>query len=176
MRLLRNGSLLVLLAVWLAGGAAFAADGDKFAEPSLGDFPAELRAAQKAGKAGVMLMFEVADCPYCVRMKRKVLSRDDVQTYFHKHFAVLSVDALGDASIIDFAGHETTEKAYARALKIRGMPSFVIFGLDGGELARFAGVARDSEEFMQLGRYVVDGHYKSLPLERYSRTTQPGKK
>jgi len=174
MRLLRHGFLLVLLMTWLA--AAYAADGNKFAEPSLGDFPAELKAAQKAGKLGVIMMFEVEGCPYCLKMKQQVLSRDEVQAYFQRHFAVFAVDFFGDLPITDFAGQATTEKAYARALKIRGMPSFVIFGADGRELARLAGVTKDSEEFMQFGRYVVDGHYRTLSLEQYYSNIQSGKK
>ena len=175
MQLLRSTVLFLTLAAWLAGAYA-GGDGEKFSEPSLGDFPAELKAAQQAGKSGVMLMFVIEDCPYCRKMKQQVLSRDDVQAYFHEHFAIYTVDARGDSSITDFSGRETTEKNYARDLKIRGMPSFVIFGPDGGEVARFAGVARDSEEFMQVGRYVVGGHYQTQSLEQYCAATQSGKK
>ena len=175
MRLLRGTILLLTLAAWLAGAGAVAADAEMFSDRSLGDFPAELKAAQEAGKAGVMLMFEIEGCPYCRKMKQQVLSRDEVQEYFHEHFAIFSVDARGDFPITDFSGRDTTEKDYARALKIRGMPSFVIFGVDGRELARFAGVAKDAEEFMRLGRYVADGHYQTQSIEQYQIVTQSGK-
>lgn len=176
MRLLRGTILLLILAAWLTGAGAFAADAEKFSDQSLGDFPAELKAAQLAGKKGVLLMFEIEDCPYCRKMRQQVLNRDDVQDYFRKHFAIFSADARGDFTITDFSGRETTEKAYARALKIRGMPSFLIFGLDGRELARYTGVARDGEEFMQLGRYVADEHYKTQSIEQYYRASQSGRK
>ncbi|MDD5250002.1 MAG: thioredoxin family protein [Rhodocyclaceae bacterium] len=163
--MLRSGLLLLALAVWLGG--ACAADADKFFDPSLGDFPDELKAAQQAGKQGVLLMFEMENCPYCRKMRQQVLSRDDVQAYFHRHFAIFSVDTLGNQPLTDFAGRQTTEKAFARALKIRGTPSFVIVGLDGRELVRLSGATKDAEEFMQLGRYIVDGHYKTQTPEQF---------
>ena len=166
MKLLRNCLLLLTLAAWLVG--ARAADADRFFDPNLGEFPAELKAAQKSGKLGVLLMFETEACPYCRRMRQQVLNRDDVQSYFRKHFAIFSVDAFGNQPLTDFAGAETTEKAYARKLVVRGTPTFVVVGLDGRELARFTGATKDAEEFMQFGRYVVDGHYRSQSFEQFS--------
>lgn len=165
MRLLRSGILLVAMAVWLAG--ACAADADKFFDQGLGDFHDELKAAQAAGKAGVLLMFEAEGCPYCRKMRQQVLSREEVQAYFHQHFAAYSVDAFGDVPITDFSGKATTEKVFARNLKIRGTPSFVVFGEGGRELARLSGATKDAAEFMQFGRYVGDGHYKLQSLEQY---------
>ncbi len=165
MRSLRNGIWLIMLVLWAAG--VFAAEGEKFFDQTLGDFKSELETAQKAGKVGVLLMFEAENCPYCRKMKQNVLSRADVQAYFRKHFANFSVDVLGDVPITDVAGRETTEKSYARALKIKGTPSFVAFGADGRELARLAGATRDADEFMLFGRYLGDGHYKTQTIDQY---------
>lgn len=166
MRVLRGVLLLFLLTVGFGAPAAFAADAERFFDQGLGDFAAELKAAQGAGKAGVLLMFESEKCPYCRKMRQQVLSREDVQVYFGKHFTVFSVDVVGDLPITDFAGHETTEKAYARAMKIRGTPSFVFFGAGGKEVARLTG-ARDAAEFMLFGRYLAEGHYKTTSLEQF---------
>ena len=164
MRLLRTLLLFVLLG--FGAQAVMAAEADKFFDQTLGDFPAELKAAAAAGKSGVMLMFEAEGCPYCRRMRQQVLSRGDVQAYFRKHFAVFSVDVLGDVPITDFAGKETTEKAYARAAKVRGTPTFLFVGANGAEAARASG-AMDADEFLRLGRYVVEGHYKTQSLEQF---------
>ena len=167
MKMPRAMHWLLALAAWLVVAGAFAADAEKFFDQSLGDFPAELKAAQKAGKQGVLLMFEAEGCPYCRKMRLQVLGREDVQTYFHRHFGIFSVDVVGDVPITDFAGRETTEKAYARASKIRGTPTFMIVGADGRELARLTGATKDAEEFMRFGRYVAEGHYKTQSLEQY---------
>lgn len=174
MRLWRGAILFAVLTAWVAG--AWAVDPDKFFDQGLGDFPLELKAVQQAGKAGVLLMFEAEGCPYCKKMRQQVLSRDEVQAYFHQHFAIFSVDTFGAVPITDFAGRETTEKAFAQSLKIRGTPSFVIIGTDGRELARLSGATKDAEEFMHLGRYVAAGHYKTQSIEQYYATAHAGKK
>lgn len=174
MRVLRAVLLFLLLAA--AGAqAALAAEADKFFDQTLGDFAGELKAATAAGKTGVMLMFEAEACPYCRRMRQQVLSRDDVQAYFRKHFAAMSVDVLGDVPVTDFSGRETTEKAYARALKIRGTPTFIFFGAGGAEIARASG-AMDAAEFLRLGRYVAEGHYKTQSLDQFSAAHPERKK
>lgn len=173
MRLLRTLLLFVLLGFGVQ--ATVAADADKFFDQTLGDFSAELKAATAAGKAGVMLMFEAEACPYCRRMRQQVLNRGDVQAYFRKHFAVFSVDVLGDVPITDFAGRETTEKTYARAVKIRGTPTFVFVGAGGSEVARASG-AMDAAEFLRLGRYVAEGHYKTMSLEQFGAANPERKK
>ena len=165
MRSLRNSLLFLFLAAWLAG--ALAADADKFFDPNLGDFPDELKAARQAGKQGVLLMFEMEGCPYCRRMREQVLSREDVQAYFHRHFATFSVDTLGNQPITDFWGGRTTENGYARSLKVGGTPTFIIFGIDGNELVRLTGAAKDAEEFMLFGRYVAEGRYKTQSPEQF---------
>lgn len=152
MRSLRSGILAVALAVGMAGAGAFAAEAEGFFESTLGDFQFELEAARAAGKLGVLLAFETEDCHYCRKMRQQILSRDEVQAYFRKRYAIFAVDAFGGIQIKDFTGRDTTEKAYAAALKVRGMPTFILFGTDGREVARLSGLARDAEEFMRFGR------------------------
>ena len=151
MRSLRSGILSVVLAVWLTGAGAFAAEADRFFDLTFGDFQAELEAARSAGKLGVLLVFEAEDCPYCRKMRQQVLSRDDVQALFRKRFAIFAVDAFGGIPIKDFSGRETTERAYARELKVLGMPTFILFGSDGREFARLSGATKDAAEFMRFG-------------------------
>jgi len=158
--------VLVLIFAALAAGMS-CASGDRFFDSGLGDFKAELAAAQKAGKRGVLLMFEADACPYCRRMRDQVLSRSDVQAYFHQHFAIYPVDVLGDVQITDFNGAEVSEKMFARSMRVRGTPTFVFVGLDGKELTRYSGATKDAKEFMQLGRYVAEGHYANQGFEQF---------
>lgn len=165
MRSFRHSLLFLLLAAWLAG--AVAADADKFFDPNLGDFPDELRAVRQSGKKGVLVMFEMEGCPYCRRMREQVLSREEVQAYFHRNFATFSVDTLGNQPVTDFWGGKTTESGFARALQVRGTPTFVIFGPDGQEVVRLAGATKDAGEFMQFGRYVAEGFYKTQTPQQF---------
>lgn len=161
-------TLLRFILVWLAAlTLAQAAPGDAFFDTSLGDYPAELQAARQQGKLGVLLVFEAEGCPFCKRMREQVLSQPEVQQYFRRHFNIFSVDINGSVTMTGFDGKEQTEKAYARALKVRGTPSFFFFAVDGREMARYSGATRDAGMFMLLGRFVAEGHWRNTTFEQF---------
>ncbi len=161
-------TLLRFILIWFAAlGLAYAAPGDAFFDTSLGDYAAELKTAQQQGKQGVLLVFEAEGCPFCKRMRAQVLSQSDVQQYFRRHFSIFSVDLNGSVPVTDFSGKEQTEKAFARALQVRGTPSFIFIGADGREMTRYVGATRDTETFVQLGRYVAEGHWQKTTFEKF---------
>lgn len=138
-----------------------------FFDQKLGDFKAELATARAEGKKGILLMFEQEDCPWCHRMKETILNQSEVQDYFKKHFLIYSIDIKNDLAMVDFKGKETTEKAFSAENRVRATPVFLFFDLDGNPMYRFTGVAKDPREFLLLGRYVVEGSYKTIPFNVY---------
>jgi len=140
-----------------------------FFMPKMGDFKDELETAKAEGKQGVLIMFEMDDCPWCTRMKATILNQSSVQDYFRQHFLIFPVDVKGDTPMVDFKGAETTEKAFALEQRARATPVFVFYDLDGNVATRFTGATRSTEEFLLLGRYVVEGAYKSTPFNVYKR-------
>jgi thioredoxin-related protein len=163
-------NLFRFLFIWLVTlTLAHAAPGDAFFDTSLGDYAAELRTAQQQGKQGILLVLEAEGCPFCKRMREQVLSRPEVQQYFHRHFNVFSVDINGSVPVTGIDGKEQTEKAFVRGLKFKGTPSFFFFGVDGREMARYTGATRDAETFLALGRYVVEGHWQKMTFEQYRK-------
>ncbi|UCB54743.1 MAG: thioredoxin family protein [Thiotrichales bacterium] len=176
-RLIRN---CYLTAVTLVGTAlcqhAFAELRDPqsyFFNESFGDFAEELDNARDEGKNGVLIMFQQADCPYCERMRKTVLNHSSVQEFFRRHFLIFHVDIEGDLEITDFNGMETVEKDFAFwQNRVRATPVFAFFDLEGTRVARYTGATTDIEEFMLLGRYVVDEIYQSMSFNRYKREQQ----
>lgn len=161
-------TLFRLLVIWLAAlSLAHAAPGDAFFESSLGDYAAELKTAQQQGKQGILLVVEAEGCPFCKRMREQVLSRPEVQQYFHRHFSVFTVDMNGSVAVTGPDGKEQVEKDFVRGLKVRGTPTFLFFGPDGREMARYSGATRDVETFMALGRFVAEGHWKKGTFEDF---------
>lgn len=143
-----------------------------FFHAKLGDFQADLQAAREEGKTGILLMFEMDDCPFCSRMKATVLNQSEVQAFFRKHFLIYAVDTKGDVPMTDFAGRQTTEKAFALEQRARATPVFIFYDLNGEAVTRFTGATQGAQEFMLLGRYVVEGAYKSQPFNVYKRTAK----
>ena len=172
-------SLLLALAL-LASVSAIAADkprdpGQHFFNESFWDFTEELQNAREAGKQGILVMFEMDECPFCHRMKSTVLNQPDVQDYFREHFLIFPVDIEGDVEVVDFKGKTTTMKDFAfKQYRVRATPVFAFYDLDGNYIkrARFTGATRDKDEFLLLGRYVVEGAYKQQSFTRYKRSAR----
>lgn len=171
----------VLLALaLLASVSAIAAEkprdpGQHFFNESFWDFTEELKNAREAGKQGILVMFEMDECPFCHRMKTTVLNQPDVQDYFREHFLIFPVDIEGDIEVVDFKGKTTTMKDLAfKQYRVRATPVFAFYDLDGNYIkrARFTGATRDKDEFLLLGRYVVEGAYKQQSFTRYKRSAR----
>jgi thioredoxin-related protein len=134
-----------------------------FFNETFGDFSEELQTARAEGKSGILLFFEMDECPFCHRMKTTVLNQPQVQEYFREHFLNFAVDIEGDIEIVDFEGNPTTQKAYAFEVhRVRATPVFAFFDLTGERVARFIGATTSPEEFIWLGEFVADGVYKQV--------------
>lgn len=171
-RLLR-ACLLLCLALPAAAIAQARDPNQHFFQGFLGDLRAELDTARKEGKKGVVLVWEMEECPFCERFHRTIANRADVQDYYRRQFLVLRMDIRGDAGIAGFDGQEAKESALATRHRVRATPTTVFHGLDGKEVARFAGLPKDGAEFILLGRYVAEGHFKSGPFSAWKRTASP---
>lgn len=150
-------------------------DAAAFFDETFGDFEEELSNAREQDKQGILLMFEMDDCPFCHRMKRTVLNRASVQDYFHEHFLIFSVDTEGDLEITDFSGETTTQKDFAlKQYRVRATPVFQFIDLEGNPVkrGRYTGATRDADEFLLLGEYIVNGHNAEQSFTVYKRDKQ----
>jgi thioredoxin-related protein len=165
--------VLVLLCGLLAVSLAAASVRDPakfFFEETFGNYQEELDNARQDGKQGILLFFEMDDCPFCHRMKTTVLNQSQVQDYFRKHFRIFSVDIEGDVEITDFQGRHTSQKDFAfKQYQVRATPVFAFFDLDGRLIARHTGPTSGVEEFLWLGEYVTGAHYRTESFTRFKR-------
>jgi thioredoxin-related protein len=166
-----GGSLLAAFFILASGTLrAEVRDVAQFFDQTFGDFSEELEHAREQGKQGVLLMFEMDDCPFCHRMKATVLNQSEIQDYFKAHFLVFPVDVEGDVEMTDFQGNSVSQKDFAlKEYRVRATPVFAFFDLDGKLVARYTGATRSAEEFLWLGEYVVDGAYAKTSFTRYKR-------
>lgn len=144
--------------------------GSFFFEDTFGDFKEELQTARDEGKKAVLIFFEMDECPFCHRMKTQVLNQEPVQSYYREHFKIFAVDIEGDLEITDFQGKHTTQKEFShKQYKVRATPVFAFFDLDGNLIARYTGATSGVEEFMWLGEFVGEGHYKNTNFNKFKR-------
>lgn len=166
----------LVLVVFLAAAPAFAQSeaprdpGEYFFQDTFGDLQEEIQLVAEEGKQGLLVFFEMDECPFCDRMKRNVLNRPKVQDFFREHFRIITIDIEGDIEMVDFQGQETTQKQLAfEQFKVRATPVFTVFDLQGKEIARHTGPTSNAEEFMWFGEYIVDGVYQQQNFIRYKR-------
>ena len=162
-------SLLLVFAITCVHGAT-RDPGSHFFDQSLGNFQEELEMARDEGKKGILIMFEMDECPFCHRMKTRVLNQVEVQDFYKERFLIYTVDIEGDVEISDFSGEPMKEKDFAfKQFKVRATPVFGFFDLEGKLITRFTGATNNAEEFLWLGEFVADGHYKETNFSRYKR-------
>ena len=162
--------VLIVAAVAKIDAAAPRDPSAYFFQDSFGDLAEEAETAEASGLFGVMIMFETADCPWCLRMKETVLNNIEVQRYYRRYFRVLVLNAEGEAPMSDFQGKEMTEKEFAlEAHRVRATPLFAFFDTRGRLLLKYTGTTRNTQEFLWLGEFVVDGHYLNERFSQYKR-------
>jgi thioredoxin-related protein len=167
MRIFAAGLLFIL-----CFGTSFAETRDaeqNFFDMKMGDFKQELATAKQEGKTGILIMYEQEGCPFCYRMKHTILNQSEVQDYYHKHFLIFPVDIRGDLPMQDFNGKETTEKVFSVEHRVYGTPVFDFFDLEGKRITRFPGTAKDVDEFMLLGKCVVEGACNKTSFTAYKK-------
>lgn len=134
------------------------------------DFRQQLDLARDEGKSAVVILFEMENCVFCERLKTTVLNQPAVQKYYRNHFRVFPVDVQADTAMMDFAGKDTTQKAFSvKKHRVRATPVIAFFDLEGSLLHRHAGTVRDADEFMLMGAFVADEHYKTMRFSTYQR-------
>ncbi len=146
-------------------------------DETFGDMTDELATVSDEGKKALMIMFETDNCPWCMRMKQTVLNRQRVQDYFKEHFRIITINAEGGAPIVNFEGEDTSETKFSlKLLRVRATPVFAFFDAKGELLTKYTGTTKNADDFMLLGEFVVDDHYKSTKFSKYRREINEAKK
>lgn len=141
-----------------------------FFNETFGDFSEELQNARDEGKKGIVLFFEMDECPFCHWMKQNVLNRADVQQYYRDNFMMFPVDIEGDVEITNFKGETKAQKDFAfKEFRVRATPVIAFFDLDGKLVHRHTGRTATADEFLLMGRFVAEGHYKDTRFSRFKR-------
>ena len=148
-----------------------------FFNETWGDFKEELANARQEGKKGILIFFEMDECPFCHYMKMNVLNQPEVQDFYRKNFLNFTVDIEGDIEITNMQGKTLKQKEFAfRENRVRATPVIAFFDLEGNRIFRHTGKTSGVEEFLWMGQYVADGTYKETSFARYKRDKRKQKK
>lgn len=126
-------SILLLLAV-----PAAAADPPPWFKESFLDIREDIAEAAK-GDRRLMLYFHQDGCPYCDKLLRENLGNKAIAEKTRKHFDVIAINLWGDREVTDLEGRATTEKAFAKALRVQFTPTLLMLDEKGGTALRLNG-------------------------------------
>ncbi|MFP4560635.1 MAG: thioredoxin family protein [Thiohalorhabdus sp.] len=158
-RILSMG-LGALLALAAAPVQAERADPESFYDiPAFGDFQRNLQDAVDEGKKGMLLYFHQDECPFCQKMEEEVFTQPIVHDFFHKYFDVYKVNIKGDAEFVDVDGDSLSQGDFAVQNRARATPTLIVYDEDGEEAVRLISNP-STDEFLALGKFVVDGAYE----------------
>ncbi len=170
-----NWLRFVILSVGLWFNALAMAEGPKnpqefFFNETWGNMQEELANAKEQGKSGIMIFFEMDECPFCHYMKTNVLNQPQIQAYYRENFLIFSIDIEGDIEMVNFKGETTKQKDFAfKENRVRATPVLAFFDLNGKRVHRHIGKTNGTAEFLLMGQYVVEGAYKNSSFVKYKR-------
>jgi thioredoxin-related protein len=87
----------------------------------------------------LMLYFHQDGCPYCAKLLRENFSDRAIADKTRKHFDVIAINLWGDREVTDLAGKATTEKAFAKSLRVQFTPTLLMLDEKGGTALRLNG-------------------------------------
>ena len=138
-----------------------------FLKPSFLNLKEDLEESANEGKY-LFIMFHQEGCPFCDKMRRITFLDKDVQSYYTKHFNMVEIDIRGSLEVVDFDGKKLTERQFALKHGVRLTPVVMFLDKEGNVIAKVAGYV-ETREFLLMGRWVVEEHYKRVNLVSFLR-------
>lgn len=145
----------------------FSAETIPFLKPSFLNLKEDLEEAKRDNKF-LFIMFHQEGCPFCDKMRKVTFQNNMVRDYYTKHFYMIEIDIRGSNEVIDFDGKKLTERQFSLKHGVRLTPVFMFFDKEGKVVAKVPGYI-EPQEFILIGRYVVEGHYKNKNLVQFIR-------
>jgi thioredoxin-related protein len=110
---------------------------DWFANSFL-DIREDLAEAASADKR-VVLYFYQDGCPYCKKLLDTNFAIQETEEKTRKHYNVVAINLWGDREVTDFEGNETTEKQFAKSLRVMFTPTLLFLDERGDVTLRVNG-------------------------------------
>ena len=128
-----------------------------FFEKGVPELPRILASARKP----VIVLFERKGCAECAELHREGFTRPEVKALVAR-FAVVQLDLGGSRKVVTPAGEASSERDWARAMRVTYTPSLVFLDAAGKEVFRAEGYLKPFHLASALD-YVASGAYRGEP-------------
>ena len=102
------------------------------------DIREDVSEAASAGKR-VILYFYQDGCPYCRKLLDTNFALQETENRTRKHYEVIAINMWGDREVTGFDGGMTTEKAFAKSLRVMFTPTLLFLDEQGNVTLRVNG-------------------------------------
>jgi thioredoxin-related protein len=120
----------------------------------------------------VILYFHQDGCPYCEKLLRDNFGQQQIAERTQRDFDVIEINLWGDREVTGFTGEETTEKAFAAALKVMYTPTLLMLASNGQVALRINGYYPPHQFNVALD-YVAAGKYRQIAFRDYLQEANP---
>ncbi len=90
-------------------------------------------ATQLPADKPVIMITEISNCPFCVRVKNEFLGPISRSQEFAEHVSIVTINLESRASMIDFSGAKTTHDKWADSMKVDFSPTVLVLHPRTGE-------------------------------------------
>ncbi|MCB1763519.1 MAG: thioredoxin fold domain-containing protein [Gammaproteobacteria bacterium] len=123
------------------------------------DLREDLREADAADKAGIIVYFGQQRCAYCKLLMTVNFGQPETAIYTRQNFDVIPIDIWGVDEVTDINGTLLTEREFALREKTNFTPSLIFYDKSGAEALRLRGYY-PPYKFRAALEYVADAHFR----------------
>jgi thioredoxin-related protein len=147
----------------MTGGVKY--DMPEWFKMSFLDLKDDLNEANVHGRQ-IMLFLHLEECPYCARLLDENFREGAAREFIERHFDVIGIDIRGGRTVEWFDGHQYSELALAKMLKVYATPTIIFLDPEGKTALRLDGF-RKRQSFRQALDYVQQKAYRQESLTSF---------
>ncbi|MGA9033502.1 MAG: thioredoxin fold domain-containing protein [Sulfuricaulis sp.] len=147
----------------MTGGVKY--DMPEWFKMSFLDLKDDLKDANAHGRQ-IMLFLHLEECPYCARMLNENFREGETREFIERHFDVIGIDIRGSRAVEWLDGHQYSELALAKMLKVYATPTIILIDHEGRTALRLDGF-RKRQAFRQALDYVQQQAYRQESLTSF---------
>ena len=129
-----------------------------------------LKLAAKENKV-IFVDFYTTWCKFCVKMDKETFARRDVADYMNEKIIAVKINAESNTKI-KLSNGEFSGRELAKSFGVKGFPTYWFLKSDGEKINYFSGY-RPADVFIDIVKYVGDGHYATKTMQEYTEEVHP---
>lgn len=135
------------------------------------DIREDIAEATEEGRR-LLLYFHQDGCPYCQKLLEDNFGQKEIADLTQNYFDAIAINMWGDREVTDFNGEMTTEKEFAKQLRVQFTPTILLLTETGQVALRINGYYAP-HKFVSALNYVGEGNETKIRFRDYFAKQNP---